>query len=119
PRPRPAAHGLAPSWAGPKAVSGQHLWLGLAWPKWAWPGSAHGLRPGHAHHYPRHPPPIINEQGEEEFFIDKIIDERVRGRGKQYLVRWKGQSPAYDLWRPGRDLADTEALDVWERRAIV
>ncbi|GLB37187.1 hypothetical protein LshimejAT787_0402380 [Lyophyllum shimeji] len=62
------------------------------------------------------PGPIVTEDGEEESFIDKIVDERNRGRGKQYLVRWRGYGPEHDLWRPGREMEDTEALDVWLKR---
>jgi hypothetical protein len=32
--------------------------------------------------------------------IDKIIDQRTRGRGKQFLVRWLGYGPEADLWLP-------------------
>ncbi|GLB33342.1 putative retrotransposable element tf2 155 kda protein type 1-like [Lyophyllum shimeji] len=63
------------------------------------------------------PGPIVTEDGEEEFFIDKIVDERNRERGKQYLIRWRGYGPEHDLWRPGREMEDTEALDVWLKRA--
>ncbi|GLB33345.1 hypothetical protein LshimejAT787_0102290 [Lyophyllum shimeji] len=62
------------------------------------------------------PGPIVTEDGEEEFFIDKIVDERNRERGKQYLIRWRGYGPEHDLWRPGREMEDTEALDVWLKR---
>jgi hypothetical protein len=40
------------------------------------------------------PAPIINDNGDEEWFIDEIIDERPRGRGKQYLVTFSGYGPA-------------------------
>lgn len=63
------------------------------------------------------PGPIVTPSGSEEYFIDRILDERPRGRGKQYLVRWLGYGPDSDLWLPGRELADSEALDAWESRA--
>ena len=37
-----------------KAVKKPSSRLGLAWPIWAWPGPAHGLRPGQAQHYIKH-----------------------------------------------------------------
>jgi hypothetical protein len=53
------------------------------------------------------------DNGEEEWFIDCILDERVRGKGKQYLVRWCGWGAEEDRWLPGRELKDTEALEHW------
>lgn len=59
------------------------------------------------------PDPIITEEGNEEQYIDKILDARRRGRGYQYLVRWRGFSQEHDEWLPGSELEDCEALDVW------
>ena len=46
--------------------------------------------------------------------IDKIVDARRHGRGKQYLVRWVGYDRDHDEWLSGKMLDDTEALDIWE-----
>jgi hypothetical protein len=46
------------------------------------------------------PPPVFVED-EEEYFVDRILDERKRGRGIQYLVRWLGYGPEEDRWLPG------------------
>jgi len=59
------------------------------------------------------PEPIITEDGQEEQFIDKILDARRRGRGYQYLVRWRGFGQEHDEWLPGSELEDCEALDTW------
>jgi hypothetical protein len=59
------------------------------------------------------PSPIVTDEGEEEWEINEIIDERRRGRGKQYLVRWKGHGTEDERWLPGRELAECEALDRW------
>ena len=58
---------------------------------------------------------VVTEDGTEETLIDKIVDERRRGRGKQYLVRWVGYGKEHDEWLPCSELDDTEALDIWER----
>jgi hypothetical protein len=58
---------------------------------------------------------VITEDGTEEVLVDKIVDERNRGRGKQYLVRWVGYGKEHDEWISGKDLENNEALDVWER----
>ena len=41
------------------------------------------------------------------------MDERTRGRGKQYLVRWIGYGPESDLWLPRSELLGTQALENW------
>ena len=61
------------------------------------------------------PGAIVTEDGMEENYIDKIVDERMRGRGKQYLVRWVGFGKDHDEWLSRKMLQDNEALDVWER----
>ena len=62
------------------------------------------------------PGPVVTANGQEEWQIRDIIDERVRGRGKQYLVRWTGWGDEENWWLPGREVADTEALDKWLAR---
>jgi len=60
-------------------------------------------------------PPAHLVEGNEEYLVDSILDERTirRGRGhmKQYLVRWTGY--ARPTWEPARSMEDTEALDHW------
>ena len=60
------------------------------------------------------PGAVVTEDGTEENMIDRIVDARRRGRGKQYLVRWVGYDRDHDEWLSGRMLEDTEALDIWE-----
>ena len=43
------------------------------------------------------PGPIITPNGASIYLIDRLMDERTRGRGKQYLVRWIGYGPESDL----------------------
>jgi len=62
------------------------------------------------------PGPIMTLDGMEEYAIDRIIDERCRGRGRQYLVRWVGYGPEEDRWLPQRELDNCEALDTWQQR---
>lgn len=59
------------------------------------------------------PGSIVTENGVEEYYVDKIIDARKRGRGMQYLVRWLGYGPEEDEWLAGSELADNAALDDW------
>jgi hypothetical protein len=64
------------------------------------------------------PPPVIVDD-EEEYYVDRIIDERKRGRGMQYLVRWTGYGPEEDRWLPTSALEDCEALEIWLARRVV
>ena len=67
-------------------------------------------------------PPPITVEGEEEYFVEAIIDERhKRGRGRggplrhEYLVKWRGYSTP--TWTDASALADNHALDAWEARS--
>lgn len=57
------------------------------------------------------PGPVVTEDGEEEWEVDRILDRRRRGKGWQYLVRWKGWRPGADQWLAGRKVDELEALD--------
>ena len=60
--------------------------------------------------------PVLLASGQEEHVIERILDERKRGRGWQYLVRWKGYGPGDDEWLPRREIEETIALDEWLRK---
>jgi len=62
------------------------------------------------------PPAPVTISGQQEHFIDKIVDERVRHKRLQYLVRWQGEGPEGDLWLPADELQACEALDKWQAR---
>jgi hypothetical protein len=70
--------------------------------------------PNNAELYPSRelqtPGPIITQTGAEEWEIEKILDKRTRGRGHQYLVRWRGYGPEADVWVPGKELDGTHVL---------
>ena len=60
---------------------------------------------------PPPPPIIINEEGDEEFEVEAILDSRKRGKGVQYLVHWKGYPDHERTWEPLRNLIpDTDNL---------
>ena len=59
------------------------------------------------------PEPVI-VGGEEEHFVESIIDQKNVGRGIKFLVRWVGYPLVLDSWEPSKLLKDTEALEKWE-----
>jgi hypothetical protein len=53
----------------------------------------------------------IEIDGEAYYMVEEILEERVKGRGKQYLVKWEGYP---DLtWEPASYLKDTDAFQTW------
>lgn len=60
-------------------------------------------------------PPAVMVDGEEEFTVEKILDEKrtKRGRGTrlEYKVKWLGY--ARPTWEAATALEDTRALDDW------
>lgn len=58
-------------------------------------------------------PDPISVDGEDEYYIDRIIDSQHVGCGARYLVRWTDYGPEEDRWLPASLLKDTVALDRW------
>jgi len=57
---------------------------------------------------------IVTPEGTTEYFVDRIVGERKKGRGKQYRVRWAGYGPDDDTWEARSELVNTAALEEWE-----
>src|SRR5882757_1405492 len=72
----------------------------------------------HSENFLEPPPDII--EGEEEWEVEQILGKRVFGRSQklQYLVRWKGYSPAHDQWVNREDMATDNLVRIfeWENR---
>ena len=52
-------------------------------------------------------PPAVMVDEEKEWEVERVLRERVRGRQRQVLVKWKGYLTP--TWEPTAALADTEA----------
>ena len=57
-------------------------------------------------------PPAIIVDEEEELEVERVLRERVRGRQRQVLVKWKGYLTS--TWEPTAALANTEAYRVFK-----
>jgi len=64
------------------------------------------------------PPPDIVE-GKPEWEVKKILKEHTTGqwKKKQYLVRWKGYSPAHDSWVDESDLHTPELIEEFQSQS--
>jgi hypothetical protein len=58
--------------------------------------------------------PVITEEGEEEWAVERIVDERKCSCRREYLVKWVGYGEEENRWLARRKLIDCEALDTWE-----
>ena len=68
------------------------------------------LFPGREHPQPG---PIVNEDGQEVWTVEKIVDKKKWGRGYRYLVRWEGYGQEADSWLPASEVEDLAAFDQW------
>ncbi|CAK5284936.1 unnamed protein product [Mycena citricolor] len=55
--------------------------------------------------------------GAEEWEVEEIVKERNVGRGKQYLVKWKGWLHSKNTWEPSRHLTHAKkVLRDWQKK---
>jgi len=69
----------------------------------------------HGRNFERPLPDLID--GEEEYKVERIVNSRRFGRGRQvqYLVHWKGYLEADDQWIPWTDLNAPELLTEFQK----
>ena len=69
----------------------------------------------HGPNYLQPPPDIIDDAPEWE--VEKIIKTHTFGhwKKKQYLVRWKGYSPAHDSWVNSKDMHAEDLISDFEK----
>ena len=64
------------------------------------------------------PPPDLIE-GEPQYEVEAILSHRRRGKGHQYLIKWKGYSSADNSWEPENNLKNApEILASYKKRRL-
>ena len=62
-------------------------------------------------------PPPETVEGEEEFEVEAVTGHRKRGKGYQYLVKWKGYPTADNSWEPEFALKNVlQLLSAYKKR---
>src|SRR5579863_453962 len=69
--------------------------------------------PEHGRNYKEPPPDLMD--GQPEWEVEEILQERTRCGKKQYLIRWKGYSEAHDSWEPEAYLNAPELLQAFHQ----
>ena len=57
-------------------------------------------------------PRTVVVEGEEEWEVEKVLDERTKGRAKrkQYLVKWVGWPDSHNTWEDDENLENASDL---------
>ena len=62
-------------------------------------------------------PVVCEDDGEEYFYIDRVLDHRINKRGrrqyKEYLVKWAGYGTEHNSWEPESSLIETDQLKLY------
>ena len=67
---------------------------------------------------PAKDPVPMEEDQEEEYVVEKIIDKRIGRNGKaEYLLKWKGYGDEDNTWEPQDNLDCEDLMKDFEDRA--
>ncbi|KAF7311150.1 Chromo domain-containing protein [Mycena chlorophos] len=60
------------------------------------------------------PGPVVTLDGQEEFYVEEIIDKRERYGNTEYRVRWRGYGRESDDWLDESELVDSAHLEAFQ-----
>ena len=62
----------------------------------------------HGPNYIKPPPDLID--GEEQYEVETILAHRRKGKGIEYLIKWKEYSSNENTWEPESNLSNSEEI---------
>ncbi|XP_013384182.1 chromobox protein homolog 1-like isoform X2 [Lingula anatina] len=62
------------------------------------------------------PTPEVEEEEEEEYEVERVVDVRVRGGQREYLIKWKNYPDSENTWEPENNLDCPDLIADYEEK---